>query len=523
MSTWRSVLLALTALAVSTSCRADATSDWLRARMAEASTLAAAWGVKDPVVVETDTDYVEVAADGSVYVGRPLIRRLMALPDAEALGRFLLLHELRHVYQREQHRPGTALAQECDADYFAVLQIARAQLARATESDRNDVLAAVLAGQSVALQANALATPGASTTSGAHLSNAQRLSGGAFATWRAINEWLRESGTGKVKAYTEVRLRSQGFVEPAAEDVDTWTSSFCRAVGGEGAGNLRSLAVMPERAEFVTDGPDGVVYMQETLNVRNAGDRPMTYHVWPVLGLQVKDAPTLAGAAIVSGARVDVSVPARGEAHASYRVYFASRTPEDMKTFRWNTSFNTELTALALPAGDRVEPASCARSWRNPADPQMATFYQYLRRAGGVASRQFDGMTGDAKYSFPTAPGLPVYLNWIALPAQVVVADSYIVKLPGQQPTGYLSLAQTTDRAAAQAVFDAHVSAINAICGMAKGVISEGVDKDGDLWLELSRLTMFSGARMRFSARHDKDHPTAPPVYRVTWWVEGKD
>jgi hypothetical protein len=512
--------IALFALVATGACQADPGGDWLHARLAEAGTMASTWGIAPPVVVDSDMNYVEVASDGRLFLGRPLGTRLMARPDAEALGRFLMLHELRHVYQRQQSRQAGALAQECDADYFAVLQIARTQLAKATAADRNDVVAAVLKGQSVGVQANALAI---SAPSGAHLSNSQRLTVGGFATWRAINEWLRDSGAGNTKAYKEVQLRSQGFVQPVAEDVDTWARSFCRAVGGQDAGNLRSISVMPGTGDMIADSPDGIAYIQQTLDVKNTGDRPMTYQTWPVLGLQVKDDPSYAGAALMSASRLDVPVPAHGEAHPTYRVYFPHRMPDDMAIFHWNMELFPELTALAVPAGDRVEPASCARSWHDLPDLQTNAFYQYLRRAGGVASRQFEGMVGEPKYAFVEAAGMPQYMTWAALPAQALPDDSFIVKNSGARPVGVLGLARGTDRAAVQAVFDAHVRAAKAVCGTADGIVSQRVDNDGDQWLELSHLTVFSTARMLFRTIQDRGHPAAPPTYSVTWWVEGQE
>jgi hypothetical protein len=505
-------------LVVSASAFGATDKDWLEAQMASAMSAAASWKLDRPEVVITDSQHVEVAGDGRIFIGSPLITRLRQLENGEQVTRFLLLHEIRHVMQKKQRRAASSPELECDSDYFAVLVMARESLAKSTTVTRNKDLSAAIAMQGLAASAGALAL---TSSSESHLSTRERFAAGAFATWRALHEYLTSPDLVSLKAYTEVRNRSKGFVAPADLDAEAWVADFCAAATRRS--KISSLWMPTTNSTLVTDTPDGVNYFREEAEIENQSDRAMRLRAWPVMGLRnTTQADNFEGAAVVSADYFDVTIPAKSKVKANFRTYYPGKKPESMELFAW-TSASEWLIATAQSVGERLEPPHCARGWRSPTDPRIAALYQFILRSGAVAGRKFEGVLGPLKY-----PDLPVgsaltYYTWASPPADVSAESSYIIVLSSGRTSGLLSLLETPDLAKAKAKFAEHVQAFRQACAASGQNLREKSEADGRSSLTVDYLTLSSEATLYLSVERDRKQPASAPTYSVSWSIRPKE
>lgn len=510
-------LLACTMFVASASALGAADEDWLEAQMALAMSAAASWKLDRPEVVITDSQHVEVAGDGRIFIGSPLVTRLRQLENGEQVTRFLLLHEIRHVVQKKQRRAASSPELECDSDYFAVLAMVRELLTKSTTVTRNKDLSAAIAMQGLAASAGALAL---TSSSESHLSARERFAAGAFATWRALHEYLTSPDLVSLRAYNEVRNRSKGFVAPADLDVEAWVADFCAAATRRS--RISSLWMPIAKSTLVTGTPDGVSYFGEETEIENQSDRAMRLRAWPLMGLRITTQPdNFQGAAAVSADYFDITIPAKSKVKANYRTYYPGKTPEGMELFAW-ASASEWLIATAQSVGERLEPPHCARNWKSPTDPLIAGLYQFILRSGSVAGRKFEGVLGPLKF-----PDLPVnsaltYYTWATPPAGVSAERSYIVLSSGRT-SGLLSLLETSDLTKAKATFAEHVQAFRQACAASGQNMREKSEADGSSSLTVDYLTLSSEATLYLSVERDRERPASAPTYSVSWSIRPKE
>jgi len=493
-------------------------TDWLQEQMTAAMGTAAPWKLARLEIVITDSQHLEVSGDGRIFIGSPLIDRLRQLEDGARLTRFLLLHEIRHVVQKNLRREASMRELECDSDYFAVLLLAREGLSASTKETRNADLSRILASQGIAARAGSLAL---TSSLDGHLAAKERFAAGAFATWRALYEFLTSQDIASLKQYNEVRNRAKGFVEPESLDVDAWIQDFCRAVTQPSNG-LSSLYILAQK-DVVTDTSDNVVYFNNKVDVENKSDRAIRLRAWPMLGLRnIQQPRNFENAAAISAGYLDLTIPPAGKAQASYRSYYARKVPTGMQIFAWESPYQDGFIAIADAIGGRQEPGNCTRGWAMPQAAESARLYQFILRAGAVAARDFEGMVGQHMFSNMAPAFQRQYYLWASPPASVSQAESYIFLKKGST-SGLLSLIKTGDFGKAKAKFAEHVQIIRSACAVNGQVLRERSTSDGGSELSVDYLTLSSEASLYLSVGRDPKQPEKPPTYSVSWVIRPKD